>query len=380
MKRRFKTVSYTILCIIFCVGFFCTDICAQDNKMPDGYRDFVDSLPDGSTDGLPDGFFSDNADDVADAVSEMSGVEYLFSLLLNCFGKAFSRVLPHLVLLLGMLIISSVGAMLSAHLSPSSGKVFEICSRLATFGVISGVASGILNDTVKFFESLSGTVAAFIPLSATLYTIGGNVGTALKSSTGLLVTLGIIEFISGVVVVPLFCFCLAMSLISCTSSEVGGGGVGGAVKKMFMNALGVITLILGVSLTSQTLISSKADTLAMKGAKMFLGSIPVTGGTVSSSLGTLASSISLIRSTVGIGGIIILIIMLLPIIVELWLIRSIYTLLAGFSGILGMAGEQKLMTEISELYGILEGVAVMCSLVFLVAMSLLCTSVPAISP
>lgn len=380
MSRSFKIISYIVLCIVLSLGVLCMAVCAEDNKMPDGYKDFIDALPDGSTDGLPEGFFSEDAGDVADAVSEMSGVEYLFALLLNCFGKALSRVLPHLVLLLGMLIISSIGSMLAAHLSPSSGKAFEICSRLAMFGVIGGVASQVLGDTVKFFESLSGTVAAFIPLSATLYTIGGNVGTALKSSTGLLVTLGIVEFISGVVVVPLFCFCLALSLISCMSSDVGGGGVGGAVKKMFMNALGVITIILSVSLASQTLIASKADTLAMKGAKMFLGGIPVTGGTVSSSLGTLASSISLIRSAVGIGGIIILMIILLPTIVELWLIRSIYTLLAGFSGILGMTGEQKLMSEVSELYGILEGVVIMCSVVFVVSMSLLCASVPAISP
>lgn len=365
------------LCVFILSGVFLIFASAEESSMPDGYEDFMDSLPDDTKELLPDDIYSDEVDKVADAVSEMSGVEYLLSAVIACFGSSLGRVIPHTALLMSLLIVSSLGNLMSVHISQSMSRIFDMCSRLVMFCAIGGVAISVLGDVKEFFSKLSGVTAAFIPLSATLYTMGGNVGAALKSSSGLLVTLGIMEFISGVVAVPLFCFCLAMSLISSMVSDIGVTGIGGSVKKAFMTALGIITAILSLSLSTQTLIASKADSLAMKGAKTFLGSIPVTGGAVSSSLGTLVSSIELIRGTVGVGGIIILLLLLLPVIIELWLMRSIYSLLGGFSGMLGMTGEHKFLMEVSELYGILEGVAIMCSVAFFVAMGTLCVSSPA---
>ena len=381
--RKIKNTGRKILCgaifalLLACALTLC--VCAEENKMPDEYKDFLDSLPNDAASSLPEGIYSEDVQEVADAVSRMSGVEYLFSLLIQGFGSGLSRVIPQLALVVGLLTASAVGGLLSTHFSPSAAKIYGLCSRLALFCAIGGVAVSVLLNVKEFFSRLCATVSAFVPLSATLYTMGGNIGAAMKSGAGLLFTLGAVEFISGAVVVPLFCFCLCMSLVSCASADIGSVSLGGGVKKAFLSVLGIITMILSLSLSSQTLISAKADSLAMKGAKMFLGGIPVTGGTVSSSLGTLASSVELIRGTVGVGGIIILLMLLLPTLIELWLMRCMYSLLGSFSGMLGMAGEQRLLTEVSELYGILEGVAVMCSVVFFVAMGVLCTSAPAIA-
>lgn len=378
-KKRLEKILFGAVCILLLSGVYLICVGAQESGMPNGYEDFIDALPDGTKDILPDGIYSDDADKVADAVSEMSSAEYLLSAAIGCFGKALGRVIPHTALLASLIILSSLVGLMSAHVSRDTSRLFNTFSRLLLFCAIGGVAISVLSDVLEFFSGLGSITTAFVPLSATLYTMGGNVGAALKSSAGLLVTLGIVEFISGVVVVPLFCFCLSMSLVSGMSSDVGAGSVGGSVKKIFMSALGIITAILSVSLSTQTLIASRADSLAMKGAKTFLGNIPVSGGVVSSSLGTLISSLELIRGTVGVGGIIILLLLLLPLIIELWLMRSVYSLLGGFSGMLGMSGEHKLFMEVSELYGILEGAAIMCCVAFFVSMAILCASSPAIA-
>lgn len=378
-KKRLRKIVFGMLSVLVISGFLLVLVSAEENTMPEGYESFLDGLPDDTKELLPENIYSDDVDKVADAVSEMSGVEYLLSAVISCFGSALVNVLPHAALLLGLVVLSSLGGLLSAHLSPSSSRAFDICSRLVVFCAIGGVAISVLEDVKEFFVRISGIISAFVPLSATLYTMGGNIGAAFKSSSGLLVTLGIIEFISGVVVIPLFCFCLALSFVSSMTSDIWAGSMGSSVKKTFLTALGIITAILSISLSSQTVIASKSDSLAIKGAKMFLGSIPVTGGAVSSSLGTLASSVELVRGAVGVGGIIILLLLLLPVIIELWLMRSIYSLLGGLSGMLGMSAEHKLFLEVSELYGILEGVAIMCSVVFFVAMATLCAASPAIA-
>ncbi len=378
-KMRLSKILFYILSVLLLSCVLLVFVGAEENTMPDGYGDFLDKLPDDTKELLPENIYSDNADKVADAVSQMSGVEYLLSAAISCFGLSLGKIMPHVALLTGLIVLSSLGTLMSAHLGVGASRAFDICSRLAVFCSIGGVAISVLEDVKEFFIRVTGIISAFVPLSATLYTMGGNVSAALKSSSGLLVTLGIVEFISGVVVIPLFCFCLALSLVSSMTSDVFAGSIGGSVKKTFLTALGIITAILSMSLSSQTVIAAKADSLAIKGAKMFLGSIPVTGGAVSSSLGTLASSVELIRGAVGVGGIIILLLLLLPVIIELWLMRSIYSLLGSLSGMLGMAGEHKLFCEVSELYGILEGVAIMCSVVFCVAMATLSAATPAIA-
>lgn len=378
-KKRLIKILFGIISVFVLLSIFMLFVGAEDDIMPEGYEGFLDGIPDDTKELLPDNIYSEDVDKVADAVSEMSGVEYLLSAVLSCFGAALGKIIPHITLLLGLIVLSSLGGLMSSHIGATASRAFDICSRLAVFCSIGGVAISVLEDVKEFFARVSGIITAFVPLSATLYTMGGNVSAALKSSSGLLVTLGIIEFISGVVVIPLFCFCLALSLVSSITSEAWTGSIGSSVKKTFLTALGIIVAILSLSLSSQTVIASKADSLAIKGAKMFLGSIPVTGGAVSSSLGTLASSVELIRGAVGVGGIIIILLLLLPVIIELWLMRSIYSLLGNISGMLGMSGEHKLFLEVSELYGILEGVAIMCSVVFFVAMGTLSAASPAIS-
>lgn len=353
---------------------------SAEDFVPDGYEDFLESLPDSTADKLPNGIKSDNVSDIADAVSEMTGIEYILSALISSFGDGIVQVIPHVSVLMGIIVLSALYSLICTHIFPSGASVLDLCSHFAVFAVIGGIAVTILDDVREFFSALHITIGAFIPLSTALYTMGGNVGTAVKNVTGLSVTLGITEVLSSIIVVPLFCFCLATSLISISFGDFGGVSFGATVKKIFMTILGVIVAVLSLSLSSQTIISAKADTLTMKGAKVFLGSIPISGGAVSSGLGTIASSISLIRGSVGIGGIIIICLLLLPTLIEIWLMKIIYSVMSGFCSVLGVSsGCQKLLSDISELYGILEGVVIMCSSVFIVSMAVLCSVAPAIA-
>ena len=130
-------------------------------------------------------------------------------------------------------------------------------------------------------------------------------------------------------------------------------------------------MILTSSLVAQNIIASKADGMAMRGAKFAASSfIPVSGGTVSSTLGTLASSVEMIRGSVGVIGIIAIIFMLLPTVIELAIMRLICSISEFAAGMLSCTGEQRLLSEIGGLYGFLEGVAVLCSVIFIIAFAI----------
>ena len=69
-------------------------------------------------------------------------------------------------------------------------------------------------------------------------------------------------------------------------------------------------------------------------------------------------------------GIVIILLMLVPVIVELAILRGIFSLTAFTAGMLGCAGEQRLLSEISSLYGYLEGISALASAVFLIAFAI----------
>ena len=67
----------------------------------------------------------------------------------------------------------------------------------------------------------------------------------------------------------------------------------------------------------------------------------------------------------------IIILMLLPVTVELALMRAAYAIVEFVAGMLSCPQEKKLLSQIGELYGYLEGVAVISSIIFIIACALL---------
>jgi stage III sporulation protein AE len=81
--------------------------------------------------------------------------------------------------------------------------------------------------------------------------------------------------------------------------------VGKGIRSLFFWAIGIFTTIITAVFSLQTLISSAADSAAMRSAKyMASGLIPVVGATVSGALSTLAAGISYAKGIIGAGAII----------------------------------------------------------------------------
>ena len=114
--------------------------------------------------------------------------------------------------------------------------------------------------------------------------------------------------------------------------------------------------------------------MAMRGAKFAVSSfVPVSGGTVASTLGTLAASVELLRGSVGVIGIVIIIMMLLPTVIELALLRGVFLIGSFCASTLGAQGESKLLSELDSLYGYLEGIAALSAVVFIIAFGIFAT-------
>lgn len=373
MKKVYVHISVLLLSVIvLAVAGVITVYADEYETLPPEYSDFSDSISGELADKLPNGVFSDDANEINKAAEQMISPSAILSALIDALGVGITNAVPTLALMLGIVILSAVLSTVSANLAGTS-RAAENCVKLCTFTAIAGVAVGSVESLTLYFERLFASVASFLPLSAALYAMGGNIGAAASSSAALGITLTVCQFFCTNTVVPVFCICLCMSLVSVFDGQAAsaGGTVGASIRKWYMTSVSFVMMILTCSVAGSTLLSAKADNMAMRGAKFAISNfVPISGGTVSSTLGTLAASVEMLRGSVGVIGIVAIILMLLPTIVEIALLRGVFALGSFCASTLGCGGEARLLSDLESLYGFLEGIAVLSAAVFVISFGL----------
>ena len=368
----FLIVALALLLSIGCPVYAAdVDKADGDGTLPEEYGEFIESLPDEIIDALPDEIFGGDIGSLSGAADRMSGVSYLLSRLFDAFGSALGELLPTLALLMAIVIFSALAKAFAANLGGLS-EVIEFAAALCSYCSIAAVAVSSLDRLSRYFDMLFSAVGAFVPLYGVLYAAGGNINGAASGSVTLSATLAVCQFFFSKTVIPFFCICLSLTMLTVFEGSGGAGrAISASIKKWYTTALSFVMMILSIAIAAQSILASKADGVAMRGVKFAAGSfIPIVGGTVSGTLGTLAASVELIRGSVGVVGIIIIILLLIPIIVELAALRGIFSLLSFASGLVGCGGEKSLLDEIGSLYGYLEGIAALSAVVFLISFAI----------
>ena len=88
-------------------------------------------------------------------------------------------------------------------------------------------------------------------------------------------------------------------------------------------------------------------------------------------LKTVSAGVGYLRGTVGICGLLILLLTLLPTLVELLLYRLVWQIAASIADMLGCESERRLLDELSSLLGYLVAAVAICSSILFLAFTLL---------
>ncbi|MBR7098336.1 MAG: hypothetical protein IKC59_02885 [Clostridia bacterium] len=322
---------------------------------------------------LPKELFSGDTSEVNGAVREMSDFSALLQAVLDTLGFRLSDCTRLLSTVIGLLLLSAVFSALRGSVrSESVGKAFSFASSLAILSAILVGGYTSMDAVATYLVRLNTATAASIPLLGVLYSIGGNVTAAAASSTGLTLYLGIMENLIGRTVIPFCGICLSFSWISASGLGLRIGTLLSTFKKHYTTLLGFLMTILLAMLAAQTTLGASADSLAMRSAKFAAGNlIPVVGGSVAELLRTVSAGVKYLRTTLGICGILLILLMLLPTLTELFLYRLAWQIAASVADLLGCDSEKKLLDEIASLNGYLIAAVSICSSVLLISFVLL---------
>lgn len=341
--------------------------------MPDEYGDFLASVPEDIRALLPPELFSSDSRSVAEGTGKMSGFSYLAGAVLRTVGLHLGDCLRLLARIVGLLLLSAVAAALRGSVKGESvGRVFSFCSTLAILASLLTCGYSTVRVAVDYFETLGRMTSAAVPLLASLYAMGGNVTTAASGAAGMTVYLSLTEEVVGKTVVPFSGICLAFAAMEAMNADLRLGTLAATVKKQYTTLLAFLMTLLLAMLGAQTTLGARADTLAMRGAKFAAGNlIPVVGGSVSELLRTVSAGVGYLRGTVGICGVLLLLLTLFPVLAELLLYRLVWQIGASVADLVGCASERRLLDEVASLCGYLAAAVSICSSVFLLALTLL---------
>lgn len=376
MKRK----RFLFLCfIIFLIALLSLPAFAKGEesddyiqRLPSEYPEFIDRLPSDIKSTLPEGLFSSDPSKVAEAVEEMSHFSYLLRTVLSLVGIRLGDCLSLLAQLAGLLLLCAVlRSVKAAFIKESVARACSFCINLVMLISLLGVGYETLLTVTEYLDTLNKLTAALLPLTGTLYAMGGNMTTAVASSTGLSIFMTVLEQIVGNTVVPFCGLCLAFTVIGSFEPTLRTGTLLNTVKKNYTLALTFLMMLLLAMLSMQTTLAARADTLAMKSAKFAAGNlIPVVGGSVSELLRSVSAGVSYLRGTVGICAVLLLLLLLLPTLIQLLLFRLTWQLGASLADMLFCDQEKKLMEELASLCGYLIAAVSICSSVVLLALTL----------
>jgi len=364
-------------CYLFVLLFLLSPAVWADEKkeaetLPDVYQDLLNSLPSSILERIPEGALSNQTDDVGNAVGEMSSFSYLLQTVLSLVGLRLGDCLKLLCSVVGILILSSICRTFCASLKkPELARAFSFMITLIITVTIFATGFGTIESTVSYFGTLNAFTSASVPLMGSLYIMGGNAAAAVATSAGLSLFMTVLEEIVGQSIVPFCGICLALALIGACEGGPRLGGLLTSLKKNYTLMLSFFMMLLLAMLGSQTILGASKDTLAMRSAKFAAGSmIPVVGGSVAELLRSVSASVGYMRSAVGICGVLLLLLLMLPTLVELLLARATWQICSFFAEILGCDGEKRLLDEFASINGYLIAAVAICSSVLFLTFTL----------
>ena len=343
-----------------------------DMEMPSGFGEALDELPEDVADKLPSDIYSDNPEDVGVALESLASPRYILELFGDLLGEGIGSAVALCATLCGILVVAALFSALKRSIaSEALSGAIGFCVSAAMLAVILNALCRQIEMVRGFFERISALVYSMIPVFGAIYVSGGSVSGASTMSGSMYLFLAVCESFCTKTVVPIASICAAIAISRSLSPGIDLQSVGNAIKKCYTFSLGLIMSILLLLLASQSALSAAADSIGARAAKMLTASmIPVVGGSVAETLRAAAAGVGYIKTVVGVGGVVFIVILLLPTLVSLLLGRLSFMIAGAIGGMLGCDDEVRLLGDIGGIYNCMIAAVAMCSVMFIFAINI----------
>lgn len=269
---------------------------------------------------------------------------------------------------LTLITVTALIDALSSNSETSKTAIF-ICRLSLTVFLCVEVYS-VISSSVSAVKGTATFMLSFIPMYAGIIAVSGGVATSVTMSTMLLGAAEAVGMLAAYFIVPIMSGYLSVSICSAVSPLISNNSVGETLKKIALWALSLLsTVFLGI-LSIQTAVNSSADSLTLRTSKFIIGTtVPVAGQVLSEAAATVTASMQVLRSTVGIYGVLALCFFFLPILAELLIWRITMMLLTVISEILESGKVSGIFKSVDAMLSLLIGVILLIAALFIISLT-----------
>ena len=354
MRKRTKIIIkkavYFLSFTIFFVALLTLSVYAESGEekilssIEKDLNNYKDTLPDFVRDFFPKGpLDGDFSTLTSNKISEKSYISFAASYLMSGIKdvlKSFSSILILLI------IVSIFNSFKSSFTSSNLQSTFSLCSALCISISVFNLCISLCKVTITYVNALCNTMMAFLPIMGTLMLLGGQASSAAVSNASMILFISITDLFLITYMLPLVKMCLAFGSIKAISREWDFSGVSKTIKTTFVSVTVFVMSIFMFVLSYKNTLSQSIDSLSIKTARFAISSlVPVLGSSVNESLRTVTASLSVIKNSCGIIAIISIVILMIPLIINLFLNKLSFSILATISKLIGGTGESSILEE-----------------------------------
>lgn len=361
-----------ILCITFICFIFAIPVKAEENYQNEFYQEQYENskadelenyLPDETKEFMRENGIVPNGDDILENITTENVFLHIWEFLKGGIKTPFACGGAVLAVIL-------ISAVISASSSESSAISCSYASVISAAAVIIVPVYSVITASVSAMQSSAVFMTAFIPVFAVVTAVSGAVASGTAMSALLLTASQAVSFIANFVVLPLMAGYLSISITSAVSPVLLKTGIADGIKKIAFWTMSLTSTIFIGILSIQTAVTSAADTLTTKTAKFVIGSaVPVAGMALSEALTTVTASMGILKTGIGLYGVIACALIFLPLLIEMLLWRLMLNVTSAISDLFSISSISGILRSVDTVLSVLIGIILLIGAVFIISLT-----------
>lgn len=366
MKRFLITLA--VLMLIPTIG-----ACAQDYQEYEKYTQSFDLSAFDELDG-----------DTKDFLEELKIDDFNYE---NLSSLSFEEIVSHIisviiarakapassaVVILAYIILSSFFSSLSIELDGGISSVYSTVSAFVISIFLFYKLTACMNLSYQTIKLCSDFAFAFFPAFCIIIATTGATVTSFSVNTTLLILAQGLNYISQLFFVPVTNCFLALGICSGVRSELNLSGAVSMLKRVITTGISTLSAIFVSILSVKTAVASKADALGLRSVRFAINSVvPVIGSSISEGLLSIQSYSSLIKTSVGVVGIIAVASIFLPALAEVNLWRLVLSFAGVTAEIFGDSSTHKTLSAFKDALLIIDVLLILTMVTTIISIGIL---------
>ena len=380
MKRKITAIA-GLLIVIFIIIILSDGLAFADDAEQE-LNDNISSILDGLDLSAIEEYIKNHGNDFIFSFGDSARdiVEYLLHGNLNIdyssyLGEIFSVLFENVISLVPafaqIVALSVICAIVKSAegsiMSKSTTKAVRIACYALIITILIAMLGGVIATAAQSIDNIKAQVEVVTPVLVTLTVLTGGSGAgAIYSPSALFISGGAVEIVSGLIF-PATVGIIVINFISKLSPDLSFSGTSKLIKSILKWVIGITLAIFSIFITVQSTASSLFDGIFFKATKYLVGSsVPIVGNFLSAGVDMIVAAGSVIKSSVGMLGIVLLIIEVAPPII---LFAAFSLILKFVAAVVQPIGEGTLFSLFSDLASDIEYfIAGLCTVAFMYAL------------